>query len=262
MLVYDGMYPFAPVLDPSLFRVRFVQRARCVDVEFVEMAVRPSECVLDEAVDEVEIVVRGDVYGSEDVSVSQAEVESVLCRLRRRELRDWRGKFAACWSIALRFRGARRWNRRIRWCAHGVVEWAKLESGLIWMLENEMEPLSFVITPLREREIALKPTRLNVDFNAASRAKNSRLPCTINCGGSRRNKQAIQKKASRGFPQFFHPDGHKQRRRCPAWVNNATTTKSDFMLKQRLPAIGARSKQWLVILGPGPLSLSQPPLMQ
>lgn len=66
MLVQKAMDQFAPVLDPSLLRLRFVQLAPCVDLEPVEVTVGPSECVLDEAVDEVETVVRGDFYGSED----------------------------------------------------------------------------------------------------------------------------------------------------------------------------------------------------
>ena len=124
ILIYNGMYVFAPLLDPGLLRLRLVQLAANVDIEFVEMAVGPSECVLDEAVDEVEIVVRGDFYGSENFAPGQAEVENVLCRMRRRELMDWSREFAACGSTALRgirLRG-QRGDGRIHWCAHCVVE--------------------------------------------------------------------------------------------------------------------------------------------
>ena len=66
ILVQDTMDQFAPVLDPSLLGLRLVQLAPGVDLELVEVAVGPAEYVLDEAVDEVEIVVRGHLYGSED----------------------------------------------------------------------------------------------------------------------------------------------------------------------------------------------------
>ena len=66
ILVQDRMDLFAPFFDPSLLRRRFVQLAADVDVEFVEVAVGPAEGVLDETVEEVEIVVRGDTDGSVD----------------------------------------------------------------------------------------------------------------------------------------------------------------------------------------------------